>query len=335
MPYLKFGGGLLFALVLLMLPAQALDAAKNAMRVWAGAFAPALFPFFVITDALSTKEAQGLYRRAFGRLFEAAFGLPGQAAGAVMIGMMAGSPAGAIAVGKVKGLTRAQARRAALLASGVSPAFLITAVGAGMLGDPGLGAVLLRAQLGALILSGVLLRRAWAGENQAMDFADASAAPTGVRGAAVNMLTVCGYMIVFSVGARMISLLLPGGAWPAMLLGLTEVSCGCAALSASGLAREAALVLLAAVCCFGSASIIAQCLGRLRGLGAAQFVLGKLLHAILGAGLCALQLRLPLPVTERLLPPVVLAAACVLALAAALSIRERLCYNGVKQKPEG
>lgn len=324
MAYLRFIGALLFALALLLNPARALEDALQAARVWMLSFAPALFPFFAVNRALSSSEAQGIYRCAFGRFFARWFGCPGQAAGAVLIGWMAGSPAGAIALSSVEGLTRAQRRRAALLASGVSPAFLVSVVGAGLLGDAALGAVLLRAQLGALVLGGWLLRRAWPDDGKAPPVRAMEQAG-GMKEAALNMLTVCGYMMCFGVLSGLVGTLLPFEAGASFLLAALEVSGGCAALCKMELSHAVRMALLAGCCCFGSISLCAQNTARLEGVGVGRFLLGKLLHALLGAALCLAQLRMPRwPVPS--LSSAVLAALCVLALATGM------WYNGKRRR---
>jgi hypothetical protein len=159
---LRLMAGLIFAALLILNPTGALDAARQALGVWATSFVPALLPFFAVTPALSSDEAAALYSRLLGRPFGALFGCPGHLAGAALIGLMAGSPAGAIAAGRLRRrATGAQLTRAALLASGVSPGFLISAVGASMLGDANLGAILLRSLLGALGIGGLILRCAF------------------------------------------------------------------------------------------------------------------------------------------------------------------------------
>ena len=137
---LQLAAAVLFVALLMASPSEALAAARQAIAVWAGSFLPALLPFFAVTPALSSDEAARLYAKFFGRAFECLFGCPGQLSGAAMIGLMAGSPAGAIAAGRLRGhATGAELTRGALLASGVSPGFMLSAVGAAMLGDARLG----------------------------------------------------------------------------------------------------------------------------------------------------------------------------------------------------
>ncbi len=89
---LRLMAGLIFAALLILNPTGALDAARQALGVWAASFVPALLPFFAVTPALSSDEAAALYSRLLGRPFGALFGCPGHLAGAALIGLMGGQP---------------------------------------------------------------------------------------------------------------------------------------------------------------------------------------------------------------------------------------------------
>lgn len=311
--------GLLFAALMIAQPAQALDAARQALGVWATAFVPALLPFFAVTGALSSDEAAALYARVFGRVFEALFGCPGRLAGAALIGLMAGSPAGAIAADRLRGdATPAQLARGALIASGLSPGFLIGAVGTAVLGDPSMGAVLFRSQLGALFIGGLVMRRAFSGGQGAppQSAAGAPAGEKGLIGAALAMLSVGAYMVMFGVAARLISLWMPPGA-EAFVLAAMEISGGSAALAALPVAQDVRTLLLAFACGFGGLSILAQNLQRLRGVRLGWYLSGKLLHGGLCALLCWAQMGLPQPELPAAGWRMQTALACWLVLATA------------------
>ncbi len=316
---MKLALGFVFAGLLLLFPVEALEAARQAMAVWAGAYAPAMLPFFIILPVLSGAEAAALYERVFGRVMGLVFGCPGRAAGGVALGLIAGSPAGGIALGRLAGgMKRCELSRAALLCTGLSPLFLVSAVGASMLGSAQAGAILARAQLGAMLLCALVFRWCWRGDD-AEALPIAVDAPGGaVRDAALNVMSVCGYIVLFSVIAHLLAQL-TGPQFEPWLLPLIEVTGGCAQLSRLDLPWAARLVLMAFVCGFSGLCVLMQNLSRLRALGLpwGRLVLGKLLHGIASALLCALQLRLlPLPAASPDAPP----DACPAALAAALLI---------------
>ena len=93
----------LIALVLLLIyPETALNAVQGAARAWAESVAPAMFPYLLLLPLLTCRESMRAYERLFGRPLGALFHLPGSAAPAIVIGMLAGSPAGAIAAPHAK-----------------------------------------------------------------------------------------------------------------------------------------------------------------------------------------------------------------------------------------
>ncbi len=328
--------GFVFVALLLANPVEALSAARQAIGVWAMSFVPALLPFFVVTPALSSDEAARLYARVFGRAFGALFGCPGALSGAALIGLMAGSPAGAIAAARLReNSTDAELARGALLASGVSPGFLISAVGAAMLGDPAAGAMLFRAQLGALLVGGLILRRAFGGGGPSL----CAAPPEPKKGdsfslAAAAMLNVCAHMVVFAVAAHLVTSFLPPD-FEAWVLSLMEVSGGCAAVAAEALPMGLRLVLMAFFAGFGGLAIMAQNLSRLPGVKLRWYLGGKLLHGTLCALFTWAQLGMALPalaVPDAWQGPLVTASVLVVLTALGVFLTKLTWYNAGTQK---
>ena len=99
--YAKLFGALGLVFLLLLWPAEALSAAQGAMRTWAGSVGPSLFPFLALLPMLTATAARRVYARALGWLMRPLFRLPGSAARPLLIGLLAGSPAGALAVERV------------------------------------------------------------------------------------------------------------------------------------------------------------------------------------------------------------------------------------------
>ena len=150
MKQIRWLAGALAAALLLMRPEAAVNGAREAMAHWYYAVAPSLFPFMALMPLLTCEAALSAYESALGGIMERAFRLPGAAASALVIGMVAGSPAGCVAAARVAGrcrLSRGQFERLSLACCGLSPAFLISGVGAAMLGDPAAGRLLLRSQM--------------------------------------------------------------------------------------------------------------------------------------------------------------------------------------------
>ena len=126
--------------------------------------APAVFPFLALMPLLTCDEADGPTSALLGRVDRRCSACPARRPRRMVIGMVAGSPAGALAARRVaarSGMDRGQLHRVAVAAMGFSPAFLISGVGAGMLGSAAMGWRLALAQLLTQLTLALLLRGAW------------------------------------------------------------------------------------------------------------------------------------------------------------------------------
>ena len=307
---MRWIGALFFVAALAIWPGVALEAARGAMEAWATSVAPALFPFVAAIPALTCPEARMAYEKWLGKAMRALFHVPASASGAIVIGFLAGSPAGATALKQTMAgetYTRAEALRAAALVSGCSPMFLVGGVGTAMLGSHAAGLALMGAQLGALILGGLFLRF-WplreesAPRPRAGDFKDAIG----------SILGVCGNMVVFSV--RMVA----------------ELAMGMQAGSGAGLP----LPLLGALAGFTGVCIVWQNAAVLRdcGIGMRALLPMKLLHALFCFALCLPASAIPGPAQAVFAPAqrpatVLLPNSAAALTLLALAIGGNLWYN--------
>lgn len=311
--YLLPAGAAAACFMLLSYPSQAISAASGAMVLWAQAFAPVLFPFFVITPALCCPEATHLYQRLLGGWMEKLFGCPEKTAGALAISLMAGSPAGAIALGRVKeGMTLSQVSRALLLCSGLSPGFFISFLGEALLKNGGAGRLLLRSHVLSLVLSGLFLRKAFGKQKELCARESSAPFPAHpVNGAVLSMLTVCGWMVCFSVLSQMALILLPLPGWA--LLPFLEITGGCRQIVSLPLSPPCTLILLSFSCGFGGLSVFMQNSALFPQIKKARLLPGKLLHGLLASLFTALQIHLPSPLPGTLpIGKIGLTFACIL-----------------------
>lgn len=314
---MKIWFSLLFLALMLLYPRDSLSAAQEAFTLWQQTVAPSLLPFFAVLPALTCREATEIYARALKwpcRLL----GLPGEVGGAAGIAFAAGSPAGAKALVRIaaqKPLPADALFRAALLCAGVSPGFLLSGVGAGMLNDPGAGAILALAQCAALVASALLFRllplpKAPLALPVSADEADPPAIPFAVQGA----LSILGWTVLFAVGARILQLLLPPVCAPLIPL-LAEFSGGSRYACNLGLSRADLLPLLGAVIGFSGACAGCQNLSALKPLGIPpqMYFAAKAVQAALCALFCRMLCDFELPAVsmdpEHILPALALLCA--------------------------
>ena len=189
-------------------PELSVSAAQQAMRVWYTSVAPSLFPFLALMPLITDAQACRAYNAVFGRIMRPLFRLPGSAAPAMVIGMLAGSPGGAIGICRIageSGMRKSEARRLALALGGVSPAYLIVGAGAVLFGSVRCGFRLAAAQAMTQLILLFLLGRM-------QDQTDAEPVPPvrsaglhPIRNAVETVLCVAGYMMVFAVAGEMIA----------------------------------------------------------------------------------------------------------------------------------
>ena len=313
MQYLKFMLAVALAALLLCRPAEAALGALNAMLCWATTVAPAMFPFMALLPALTCDAAGRLYARLLGGGMERFLRLPGAAASAMVVGMVGGSPAGALAARRVKGLTRGQMKRLAVCACGMSPAFLIGGVGAGMLGDAALGRVLLRSQLAAQLLTPLLLRSAWRREDGPVFPLSRPEDEQPIRAAVAAILGVCGWMTLFGALGRAATALV-GARLALPALCVADALSGLQHIARMDIDAGAKLCALAALCGFGGGCIALQNLAILRPIGVRgrEYLCVRLLAAAEMAAFTGLQLRFA-RCPAALPPPDPLALSALLA----------------------
>ena len=283
MKYVKLAAALCLAAGLLLFPETVLNAVREAMYAWYSTAAPSLFPFMVLMPMITCREACALYERLLGKAMGFLTGLPGAAAPVLIIAMTAGSPAGALAAVRC-GLGREDAERLLGCVCGLSPAFLISGIGAGMLGNPIYGRKLLQIQLSAQLVMLALTRFHRAGTQRRASLPPEN--PDCIRPAVGNILAVGGYMIFFSVIAALIARILNSAAVGTAVLCLLDVPAGARAVSALTINMEEKMTILAAMTGLGGVCIAVQNLSAAKETGARAWAVALMRGA--NAVLCAL-----------------------------------------------
>ena len=299
--------------LLLLYADGAVEAVKKGLQLCHDTVIPALFPFMVASELLVGCGGAAAIGRVLARPFRAVLGVPGAAACPIVLGALCGFPTGARVMAALYDRGELSARQCTRLLTFInlpSSAYLISAVGASLLGSRRMGVVLwsislLCAGLTAL-LTRVLLRD---------DAPDAQQAPQPVRmgagvftsavsTAAQSMLAVCAYVLFFSAVLGALQSAAAGVSLSpvlhALVYGLLELSGGMARAAAIPNATQAAMVC-AALGGWSGLSVMCQimtvCQGR--GFSFVPYLLAKLGQAILAAALTGLVARYLLP----LLPP--------------------------------
>ncbi|MBO5797220.1 MAG: hypothetical protein J6R77_02615 [Clostridia bacterium] len=305
---------------LLRWPVAAANGVSRGLAVCGEVIIPSLFPFLVLTGVFVRSGLAGRVGKRLERLTRRLFRLPGCCGAAMLVGMIGGYPAGAVAVRDLleRGeITKKQAKRLLGFCVGGGPAFIIGAVGTRLLGSTYKGILLYIAHLLAALLIGLFARGR--GEDFGIEKSQlvsksetlSKAFVQAVGSGCSALLSMCGFVMTFSAflslsdasgltGVMSYPFTLVGGQWglPALYTAFWEVSCGSVAVAGSMAEGAGLAFLLGATLGWGGVSVHCQIGGILSeyGLPGKDYWLARGWHALLGGGLSALLFRfLPMP----------------------------------------
>lgn len=295
----------LFAAALLCFPAEAADAARGALALCFRSVLPSLFPFFVLSSLLVALGAANAFARVLRPVMRPLFGLSGAGALALALGLVGGYPVGARTAAELYrggGLSKSEAETLLGFCNNAGPGFMLGVCGASALQNARAGAYLCLVHAAAALLAGILLCRAFpvhargrapervpcpARVKNTAPRSRAAAFTASVRDSFAAVWSVCGFVVIFAVILRFLTLLLPAGAenaaWYPLPLGAVELTSGVLAVAPN----RGGFVLCAVLLGWGGASVHAQTLSVLEGSGlsAGRYFLGKALQAALSAPL--------------------------------------------------
>ena len=325
---LCLGLGLLCATLALMFwPQEAMEAAREGLRLCYNVILPSLFPFFVLSALVVDLGLAGYIGRALEGLMRPLFRVPGACASAFVLGFVGGYPVGARTALSLyqKGMcTKTEAERLLAFCNNSGPAFILGVVGAGVFASSRVGVLLYLAHAAASVCVGLLFRfyrgEECRREGRAAPTFQAERFTTALTGAIKNSflstLNICAFVVFFTVVIKLLFLsgVLPGLAgvlgtlfsplgfstrWAERLLtGLIELTSGVWTLTGAG-TMSGRLSMAAFLLGWAGLSVHCQVLSFLGGSGLSvkTYIGGKLLHGGLSALFTAALLRV-FPLSE-------------------------------------
>ena len=283
----------LFAAFLLC-PTACADGVREGLSLAATQALPALFPFFVISGLLvrcDTARLSPLLAKPLRRLY----GLPPEAAPALVLGLIGGYPVGAATACALLSegvLSREAAERVNRFCNCTSPGFCIGLVGLGVFGSARAGAMLYGIHIVSALIVGLFFARTpLSAVSQRIHNRNRTSFPSifcaSVQQAASTALTVTAFLTMFSILLRLLSpvfALLPYGN---VLDGMIELTNGLDELTV--LPRRARLTLASFLLGFGGLAVQFQvrALAEAHDLPVRGLFAAKLLHGTLAAVLTA------------------------------------------------
>ena len=336
--------------VLLGYPAAVSTGISRGLSICSAVIIPTLYPFMLLAGILADSPLCRRPGRAAEWIARRLFGLPGCCAPAILLSLVGGYPAGALAIARLyrqEQIDRAQVRRMTAFCVNGGPGFIISTVGAGLLGSVQAGMVLCAAQMAVSLGIGIYLGK---GHRRQSETTTAPVLPPPRPAAQMvgdtcgALLTMCGFVVL---AAALLSLSeamgvargiaaatgVAAGSVSALLAAILEVSCGCIALAgADGLTP----LWLSLALSWGGLSVQGQLAAALPGerLLTPRFWIWRLVHGCCSGGVALILFHLFPPDRATVggspapLPYSVSAAASLMLLF--LSFLTMLCFSEKK-----
>ncbi len=270
----------LLGVMLICNASLAKSAVKEGLELCASAVIPALFPFAAVTGFLFF-DGRGIgVPKVVTFLLKKFLGIPKELCPAFLFGIFAGFPMGGTAVSlalKNRICTKREAEYVLCLASLPSPAFIIGFAGQSISGSLRGGVFMLMALFISILPVSILLRLTVFADKRAIPLCDAhkkeaenavitkkpsaiQAFTFAVKNAGVSMLTVCSFVVFFTVISRF---LCGGKAESYSFLdvattGMLEMTSGVGLISKTGLHELHATLMCLVTLGFGGISAIFQ-----------------------------------------------------------------------------
>ncbi len=287
---------LLFA-ALFVFPSVFSDGINSGLSVCGKNLIPSLFPFLIAASLTGSAPLPDTVKKALNPASRILFGLPADCLPAIALGQLGGYLSGAKSAQSLCSsgiISPSQAERLLLFSISAGMGFSVNAVGNGMLNSREAGRVLLF----SLCISSLIL--GFAGRFFIKDSSDSvkkqkpadvpfsAAVVNSVTSGTYSMLTVCGFVIVFSGIGAVIESLVQNHTLRLALSCLLEVTKGCKELSGN-----ASLPVIAAVCAFGGLCVHLQIFALTREIpvNMPRFYLFRLLHSALAYAVCRIALH--------------------------------------------
>lgn len=252
---------LLSAAAIIIYPTEFATGAKNGLALLGESVIPALFPFMVLSTYLADNPAtQGIFNLLH-KFSRKVFNVSGVSLIAPTTGMLGGYPIGAQAVARLfEGnlISQDEAHRLLCWSINPSPTFAITFLGKFLMGNTACGTIMYASNILASLTIGVFLR--FLGNNKEdvvfqKHYVDKkNIFVNSVATSCKAMLSICGWVLLFSAFSNGINSLIKNEAVNIFLNTVSEVSVGCNIAVQEGLS----LPIICAIIGFGGFAVIFQ-----------------------------------------------------------------------------
>lgn len=277
---------LICCLLMVIFPTTALFSARKGISLWLGNVLPALLPFFICANFL---QNIGVIRFLKSGVFPFA------------MSVLSGYPMGAKIVGDLKRggeISLDEAKRLMSFCNTSGPAFMVGAVGAGMLGSGTLGGIIAISHYAGALINGMIYGRIIGAESSSSALKPASIDKSMQESFTEAILMsfkslgiVLAYIVLFMFITDLLHLsgvlsLFEGQALRALIKGFFEMTVGCGAVAeCTAITGSVKCILCSFIMAWGGLSVMGQTMSMLSGTGISMgyLFLSKLTHGLFSA----------------------------------------------------
>ena len=302
----KFFQFLILSIIVLFIArgTYAIEYAKEAMELCYNMIIPTLFPFFICSGLLIYSGFSESISKVFAPVMKPLFNVNPNGSAAFVLGIISGYPLGAVTVCNLyQGfyISKTEAERMLGFCNNSGPLFILGSVGIGMYFSIEVGIMLYLVHIISAILVGFILRfykkndylaprtQITVRENSALaGFGDV------LENSLKSILNVCGAVIFFSVVSRLfLDFVHLKEQYMALIYGICEFASGAFKVSALDVDFVSKMVLSSFIVGFAGISVHIQVLAVVskHSLSIRPYILGKLLHGAISAGLMYMVLK--------------------------------------------
>lgn len=328
-PSLLAAGAIFFTVLMVFYPKEAFEAAVIGLDVWWNIVFPALLPFFIGSEILMGLGVVHFMGVLLEPLMRPVFNVPGTGSFVMAMGLASGYPIGAILTARLRreGLcSKVEGERLLGFTNTADPLFMFGAVAVGMFGYPQIGITIAAAHYLASVTTGLVLRFYGCSEANTPEVSSSGnillkavqafyrargkdARPFGqlmgdaVRNSVNTLLLIGGFIILFSVIIRVLSVLgivgflsrilavlltplgLDKALIPSLISGMFEITLGCQLAGQAAVPMMQKAMAAGAIIAWSGLSVHAQVASLISetGMKMTPYIVSRFIHAVLAA----------------------------------------------------
>lgn len=287
------GAVVCFLMVLILLsPSASLEGTINGLMLCGNVIIPSLFPFCALAIFFFKSGIADFFARIFSPLSKKLFHLSGKQFCVFLMSFLAGYPVGMRLICELAEsgeIDKEQAKRMGLYCVNAGPAFILVAVGEGMLADKFYGIILLISSFTATLILALITKSNHTPRTAVTDIKKAyisDAFVEGVAEASKSVFGICGWVILFSALLSTLSeSFLPSY--------VTDLICSLSEVTTAAVYAKGNILKISATIGFGGLSVHCQIYssGKSYAPKYTKFLLFRLIHAAISVGITYLLLK--------------------------------------------